>query len=111
MHVYLFFLLTPLTIFATKSLGFPDPPAPFGGVVWAEEDPDLRNIWFRRRYVATATTPTPMKTASVDTAGIMSERFTGSLVGGRGREGGTGRRPNEGGGEKGKCGRQPLPVV
>jgi hypothetical protein len=64
-------LLTPLTIFATKSLGFPDPSPTFEGKAGTEEDFEPGKIWSRNRYVAAAATPTPTTIASVDTAGII----------------------------------------
>jgi hypothetical protein len=65
--------LTPLIIFATKSLGFPEPSPAFGGIVGTEEELDFKKIWSRNRYVAAATTPTPTTIASVDTVGIIEE--------------------------------------
>ena len=70
---FLFFFdpLTPLIIFATKSLGFPDPSPFFEGIVGTEEDFDFEKIWSRKRYVAAAATPTPTTMASGDTDGIL----------------------------------------
>lgn len=65
--------LTPLIIFATKSLGFSDPFPTFEGIVGMEEDFDFGKIWSRSRYVAAAATPTPTTIASVDTVGIIIE--------------------------------------
>jgi len=62
--------LTPLIIFATKSLGFPEPSPSFEGRLGMEEL-DFGKIWSRNRYVAAAATPTPTTIASVDTVGII----------------------------------------
>lgn len=71
-HVGHFFQpLTPLIIFATKSLGFPDPSPSFEGMLGMEEELDFGKIWSRNRYVAAAATPTPTTIASVDTVGII----------------------------------------
>lgn len=70
--VLFFQRLTPLIIFATKSLGFSEPSPSFEGIVGTEEDLDFEKIWSRNRYVAAAATPTPTTIASVDTFGIIS---------------------------------------
>lgn len=71
MSQLVFGLLTPLIIFATKSLGFSEPSPPFEGRVGTEEDVDFGKIWSRNRYVAATATPAPITIASVDTFGII----------------------------------------